>query len=217
MSKPVVMFDHDGVLADSLVAFTRSFIWASQSHGHPEIASPSQVVALFNANIYESMLALGMDVDEVTKIVDAASVALAEATDVHLFPGISELLAGLAPQYEIVVVTSNHGDLVQNFLDREHQAHHVTAVLGSEAGASKIEKIRSVIAQHPRQRVFTYVGDTRGDMIESLRAGASPIGAAWGWHSAETLADAGAVHVAPNPADLLRHLLSQADGAPDPR
>jgi phosphoglycolate phosphatase len=217
MSKPVVMFDHDGVLADSLVAFTRSFIWASQSHGHPEIASPSQVVALFNANIYESMLALGMDDDEVKTIVDTASVALAKATDVHLFPGISELLAGLAPQYEIVVVTSNHGDLVQNFLDREHQACHVVAILGSEAGASKMEKIRSVIAGHPRQRVFNYVGDTRGDMIESVQAGASPVGAAWGWHSAETLAGAGAVHVVQNPAVLLRYLLTQATMTPNPR
>lgn len=209
MGKPVVMFDHDGVLVDSRVAFCRSFVASCREHGHREIATETQVVALFDGNVYESMLNLGLSCEEVMSIVDAASIALAAAPDVHLFPGIDRLLASLSARYDIVVVTSNHGDLVSRFLERAGQGRHIAAVIGREAGASKVDKISGVIAARPGQGVYRYVGDTRGDMIESRSAGAEPVGAAWGWHTAQALSDAGAVRVFREPRELLEYLLEQ--------
>ncbi len=160
------MFDHDGVLVDSFAVFTASFAAACRAHGHPEIAGPAQVVALFDDNVYESMATLGMDRDVIRAIIHDTAAALAASSDLHPFPGVPELLAGLAPRFDVVVITSNAGAVVRDFMARERLAGLVGDVLGVEAGTGKVGKIATVIARYPGQSRYYYVGDTRGDMLE---------------------------------------------------
>jgi phosphoglycolate phosphatase len=47
------------------------------------------------------------------------------------------------------------------------------------------------------------VGDTSFDMAMAASAGAAPIGAAWGYHDADELIEAGAIAVAQRPLDVL--------------
>jgi phosphoglycolate phosphatase len=206
MKKPVVMLDHDGVLVDSLAAFCRVFLRAAHAHGHPEFSTQQQVVDLFKGNVYQSLLDRGLRPDEVRTIVGETSEGLARATDVKPVPGVGQFLADLAERFDLVVVTSNRGDLVRHFYEREGLSVHVASVLGSESGTSKVAKIATVIAGHPGQHSYPYVGDTCGDMIESANAGATPIGVAWGWHEPGALRDAGAVHVSAEPAGLGAYL-----------
>lgn len=53
---------------------------------------------------------------------------------------------------------------------------------------------------------FLYVGDTAVDMETARRAGMTPIGAAWGFRSAEELRSAGAGAIIESPLELLRFL-----------
>jgi len=124
------------------------------------------------------MLRRGIPERRATAIADQASLPMA-AEELHLFPGIDALLRGLSPHYHVVVITSNHGDLVRAALEREGQSDRIGDVLGCEAGASKTRKISRTIARH-HQPAHVYVGDTGGDMTECLAAGARPIGVAWG-------------------------------------
>jgi phosphoglycolate phosphatase len=208
------MFDHDGVLVDSRDVFCREFIAACATHGRPDVTTATQVVALFDGNVYERMLALGMTRAQVKAIVGDTAGALAVATDLRPFPGAKELLSRLAARFEIVIVTSNAGHVVRGFLAQEGLAGHVADVLGAEADVSKVRKIGGVMARHPGQSRFFYVGDTRGDMQEGAHAGATPVGAAWGWHGADALAAAGAAFVAGTPAELLTYLLARAGDRP---
>ena len=50
------------------------------------------------------------------------------------------------------------------------------------------------------------IGDTAFDMGMAVAAGATAIGAGWGYHEAHELLDAGAVGVADTPLDVLRFL-----------
>jgi phosphoglycolate phosphatase len=56
------------------------------------------------------------------------------------------------------------------------------------------------------------VGDTSFDMAMAAAAGASGIGAAWGYHDAEELIEAGAVAVAERPFDVLSLTRELANG-----
>ena len=56
------------------------------------------------------------------------------------------------------------------------------------------------------------VGDTSFDMAMAAAAGATGIGAGWGYHDAEELIDAGAVAVAEAPLDVLDLVREHADG-----
>jgi phosphoglycolate phosphatase len=197
------MFDHDGVLVDSLAVFTTAFAAACGAHGHAEIAGPAQVVALFDDNVYDSMAALGMARQVIRAIIDDTAGALAVSPDLHPVPGVPELLAGLAACCDVVVITSNAAGVVRDFMARERLAGHVSDVLGVEIDVSKVRKIATVMARYPGQRRYFYVGDTRGDMLEGAQAGATPLGAGWGWHGAAALTAAGAAFVAATPAELL--------------
>jgi len=207
MTRPVIMFDHDGVLVDSFAVFTAAFADACRTHGHPEVGTPDQVVALFDGNCYDSMAALGMS-PEVTRAIIADTAAVLEASsDLHPFPGVPALLAGLATRYDVVVVTSNAAGVVRAFMTREGLAGCVSDVLGVEVDASKVRKIAATMARYPGQGRYYYVGDTRGDMLEGAEAGATPLGAGWGWQGAAALREAGAAFVAATPQDLLAYVV----------
>ena len=92
--KPVIMFDHDGVLVDSLSVFCTAFIAACAAHGRPDVATPAQVVELFDGNVYERMLALGMTRAQVKAIVDDTAQALAVSAELHPFPGVAGMRRG---------------------------------------------------------------------------------------------------------------------------
>jgi phosphoglycolate phosphatase len=69
------------------------------------------------------------------------------------------------------------------------------------------------MARYPGQARYFYVGDTRGDMLEGAQAGATPLGAGWGWHDAAELRAAGAAYVAATPAALLAFLVDDVSPA----
>ena len=56
------------------------------------------------------------------------------------------------------------------------------------------------------------LGDTSFDMAMAAAAGATAIGAGWGYHKAEELIRAGAVAVAERPLDVLGLIRELADG-----
>jgi phosphoglycolate phosphatase len=208
------MFDHDGVLVDSLTIFTAAFGAACDAHGHPEIATQEQVVALFADNVYDTMAALGMSREVIAAIIGDTAATLALSPDLHPFPGVPGLLTGLAERFDVVVVTSNAAGIVRDFMAREELTGAVRDVLGVEVDVSKVRKIATVMGRYPGQARYFYVGDTRGDMLEGAAAGATPVGAGWGWHGAAALREAGAAYVAATPAELLAFLTDEAPGRP---
>ena len=56
------------------------------------------------------------------------------------------------------------------------------------------------------------IGDTSFDMGMAAAAGATPIGAGWGYHDAEELIEAGAVAVAEAPLDVVDLVREHANG-----
>ena len=212
MGRPVIMFDNDGVLVDSFDAFLAAFGAACARHGHPEVGTRERFLGLFEGNFYEGMAARGVDGDVLRAIVADTTAALdASPALQHPFPGVPELLRGLAGRFDVVVITSNAAAVVRDFLGREGLADLVTDVLGAETDPSKVRKIAAVTARYPGQSAYYYVGDTSGDMLEGAAAGATPLGAGWGWHGPAPLAAAGAAYVAPTPADLLAFVMGGAD------
>jgi phosphoglycolate phosphatase len=202
-SLPLLMLDHDGVVVDSLDVFCTSLIEACRQLGIGGVAAPEDVVALFAGNFYECLRAAGADEAQISEAMRRTARALRNALPwLRPFPLMPEVLAELAEARHLVIVTSNNGDLVKAFL-RRHRIAGVAEVAGAEAGHSKTAKIETLLARFPGQETYWFVGDTAGDMREARRAGATPVGVAWGWHDPELLEAAGAERIAASPADLL--------------
>jgi len=200
--QPLLMFDYDGVIVDSYDVFVTALIDSCRIAGVPGVATPDDVLALFEGNVYESLRAKGADEAAVREVVGRSAGALLLALPwLRPFPLMPQVLSELAEARRVVVVTSNTEDLVGAFLDRHGVAG--VEVAGAESGESKVRKIERLLADHPGQERVWFASDTAGDMREARLAGVTPLGVAWGWHDPGLLLEAGAEAVADTPADLL--------------
>lgn len=198
----LVLFDHDGVLADSFAVFSQAFLAACREEGLAAVATPDDLRALFDDNVYASLRDLGVEESVVRAVLARTSaVNVREAAAIPPFAGVREALARIAESHHVVIVTSNSEEVVGTWL-LAHGARGVSEIAGAETGLGKAGKIAALRERFAgRDRVW-FVGDTAGDMREALSAGARPLGVAWGWHAPERLRAAGAERIAAAPANL---------------
>ena len=209
MSK-VVMFDFDGVVADSLAVFQGEFMLACQELGFEGVQSEAAFLRLFEGNLLAQLVKAGFPPWRLRKLFKLLSPRV-EAANARVAPfdGMPEALSAVARHYPTYVVTSNVTGAIAGFLDR-YGVTGVRGTLGADIEPSKVKKIRKLCKAHPELSPF-YVGDTKGDMLEGREAGATTVGVTWGYHPEATLARGNPDHLVRTPAELLRVL----DAPPD--
>jgi phosphoglycolate phosphatase len=208
----IVMFDYDGVVVDSFAHFFHGFTQTCRRHGYRHLLGREAFLSLFDINLYEAMVQAGIPRATLPEFFQSMGDILRhDPPGYAFFPGMPETLAAISSTSRVLVVTSNVGAAVAAYLDR-HAVTCVEAVLGTEQGLSKRDKIRATIAGYPASAYY-YVGDTRGDMLEGREGGARTVAVAWGWHPVERMAELAPDHVVRSPAEL-RALFAAPESAP---
>lgn len=201
--RKLVMLDFDGVIVDSLEVFCRIVPPILVEHGFPQLATCEQIVAFDDGNWFESLASANVPMNVARRIEDAlASAAASPDGRPAPFEGVPEVVERLALQHVVVVITSSHSALVEEFL-RRNGISGVQGIFGSDNDTSKVHKIIAARRRYGDELDPWYVGDTLGDIIEGKTAGVGTIGAAWGWHSVGRLRRASPDHIAHAPRDLL--------------
>lgn len=198
---PLLMFDFDGVVADSLGVFHGQLAAACRARGFGQLDEREAFLDLFDGNMVSGMRKLGMAPGTVTAILSDLGQGLASAMPrCPPFPGVVRPLRELVRAAPVCIVTSSVSAVVENYL-----AHHgidgIVDVLGSDREPSKVLKIQRLKARWPDRRPV-YIGDTLGDMIEAREAGAVPVGVAWGWHGPARLQRGNPAAILNTPAEL---------------
>ncbi|MBQ4093092.1 MAG: HAD hydrolase-like protein, partial [Firmicutes bacterium] len=102
------------------------------------------------------------------------------------FPEIFALLKKVSDHYPVYIITSTVSATVETRL-KEFGVDGVKDVLGADKETSKAKKLRSIMAQYPGERTY-FIGDTKGDMVESAEVGIDVrLGVTWGWQSPEVV------------------------------
>lgn len=203
----VIMFDFDGVVADSFEIFYEHFAEAVVALGYAQFSSREALLKLFEGNMIKELIKAGFPFYKLKKFSKQFSPRIKEANlRVQPFSGMPELLAELAAAFPVYVITSNVSEAILAFLER-YQIAGILEVLGSDKEVSKVKKIRQVLQRHPGADAW-YIGDTKGDMIEGRTAGVQTVGVAWGWHAKELLLEASPDYVAHTPAELRALLIT---------
>lgn len=199
---PLLLFDYDGVIADSFEVYFSEFTRACSELGFDKINSKEGFLKLFDGNLIKQLIKAGFPLRKLKQLADEFKPQI-EAANARIcpFPGISEILNVLSKQYPVMIITANATYVVQEFLDKNNLSH-VKGVLGSDIEPSKVKKIRMARKRFPDYTPY-YIGDTKGDMLEARRAGAMPIAAGWGWHDHQRLQSAQALHILQTKEDLL--------------
>ena len=194
----LIMFDFDGVIADSLEHQCRAFVQTIRAAGFADLATAEQFLGFTESNWFEALAAAGVP----SNVVSEVEAAFGAAPSPELFPEMAAVIERLAAAHQVIVITSSRTEVVERLL-AEHSVRGVAEVVGGDQDESKTRKIGSARRRFGRALAAWYVGDTVGDILEARRAGVGTVGVAWGWHGVERLRRANPDHMVHAPSDLL--------------
>lgn len=220
MSYKAVLFDLDGTLLDTLADIADAANHALRSLGFPE--HPTESFKYFIGDGVQTLVKRMLPADrcDTATLAECAGLMREEygrrwAATTRPYAGIPELLDALTTRgIRMAVLSNKPHELTTLCVARLLPGWKFTVVLGEgstvprkpdPAGAREIAR-RLGIA--PGEVV--YLGDTSTDMQTAVDAGMFPVGALWGFRTAEELTASGAQVLAERPLDLLE-ILANAD------
>lgn len=207
----LIFFDYDGVMVDSLEAENAYFREACQAVGVEGTNDAADMARLSEGNFYENFQKRGVAPEDIAKILKVyGNIKTDGRYETRPFPEIFGLLKQVSENFPVYIITSNVSATVEARL-KEFGVNGVRGVLGAEKETDKVKKLCAVMAEYPGERTL-FVGDTKGDMLESAAAGVDiRIGVTWGWQRPEVVC-------AGNPDYVFHereHLIAWFDGFSD--
>jgi phosphoglycolate phosphatase len=216
----LAVFDCDGTLVDSGANIASALADAFEEHGF-EVPPTDVSRKVIGLSLIEAMAAL------LPESRREEHLSLAESYKRHfqqarfegrveepLFDGIPELLDALEADGWLLAVATGKSDRgLAHCLDCHGYAKRFLSLQTADRHPSKphpsmVEQAMSDAGASPRTTIV--IGDTAFDMGMAVAAGATAIGAGWGYHDADELMAGGAVAVADRPLDVLALLRRQS-------
>ena len=218
----LAIFDCDGTLVDSGAPIYAALKTSLERNGIP-VPPPSISRRVIGLSLTEAMAALlpSETTERHAQLADdyrRAFTDLRSAGEVEepLFDGILCLLDALeAKDWLLAIATGKSERGLKHCLDR-HGIHARFVSLQtadrhpSKPHPSMVDQAIADAGASPQTTIV--VGDTSFDMAMAANAGATGIGAGWGYHKPRELIEAGAVAVAEAPLDVLAIIGSHVDG-----
>jgi phosphoglycolate phosphatase len=208
-----VTFDLDGTLLYTLEDIACSANHALAAHGFAghRLETYRWLVGDGTRTLIERALPVGARSEEtVSACVRTYLDYYGRNWDAHtcLYAGIKTVLDRLADMDMSLAILSNKRHRLTRLCAQTFLNHwHFDPILGQRDNTPK--KPSPELAQRIIDRFGTdpgrilYVGDSGVDMETAINAGMYPVGALWGFRSADELVDAGARRLLNGPSDLL--------------
>jgi phosphoglycolate phosphatase len=218
----LAIFDCDGTLVDSGATIYAALKTSFAENGL-EVPPPSVSRRVIGLSLTEAMASLLPGEPPARHAVLAedykrAFMGLRQAGQVEepLFDGVIELLDSLEEDGWLLAVATGKSDRgLRHCLDQHHIHARFVSLQTADRHPSKPHPsmVEQAIADAGSTAAATIVvGDTSFDMAMAVNAGATGIGAGWGYHEAEELLEAGAVAVAEQPLQVLTLIREYVDG-----
>jgi phosphoglycolate phosphatase len=204
----LIIFDYDGVLADTLEDLLQSGQAACNQLGvkHTVIQDDINDLELVSfATFGQACEVPDHLVDEFVKI--CLDFLAEKKSPPDIFTGMSQVLRSLSVHHRLAIVTTNSSQNVQAFLARHGLDGLIQAVYGIDSPGSKAQKIsmarQRLVENREREAVFM-VGDSLGDVLAAKEASVTSIAVTWGHQRLEKLLRGNPDHVVSSPQDLIK-------------
>lgn len=218
----LAIFDCDGTLVDSggtiYAALGAAFAQNGIELPPPEVSRrviglslPEAMAALLPEAAPKQHSALAEDYKRAFWQLRAAG-----KVEEPLFDGVLELLDALEADGWLLAVATGKSDRGLKHCLESHGIHARFVSLQtadrhpSKPHPSMVDQAIADAGAAPETSFV--VGDTSFDMAMAASAGAAPIGAAWGYHDAAELIEAGAVGIARRPIEVLELVRAHVHG-----
>jgi phosphoglycolate phosphatase len=205
MNGKFVVFDFDGTIADSYQAIVKITNQLSSEFGYKPIDEEAMLL-LKNLSSREIVKQSEVSVFKIPFLVKRVQKELGkEIANLEPIKGIELVLSQLKHLgYRLGIITSNTEDNVLAFLVRHQLDHLFDFIYSGTTIFGKHRIINSVIKQHQikSDRVI-YVGDETRDIRAAKKSKVGAIAVAWGFNSAEILAQCQPDFLVETPEELL--------------
>ena len=205
MDIKAVIFDFDGVLADSF-----RHVYALNKKSMAKVGtelSKDQYRDFFMGNIHAAFRSFIKDDGAYKKFSELRQRDFGKYySAVKLFPGAEEFIKDIKNNFSLAIVSSGDGGWIMKLLKSGNIQDCFRFIDGS-ADHSKKQKINLVLERlklRPEEAML--ISDTCGDITLAKKLGLKTIGVGWGFHSLSRLQQAGSEFVAENFDDLYRIL-----------
>lgn len=187
MHKPILLWDFDGVMADS-TEFVFSF-WRDEMAKSGIKFELSDYQATFTHKFpFEYLSEHYPDVAEGIRFRYSAHEEKNYPSHVQAFPGFIESFKETSGRFEHHIISSNLKTVIQKWLKIHKLEDHFKSVIGREAPGYKDKKILNLLATLNREPYDAlFVGDTISDIEHAHSAGIQNIAVSWGVHTREHL------------------------------
>lgn len=209
MADAAVLFDLDGVLADSRLPITSCMNAALDANGLGE-RSIDELVPLVGPPMAQAFAQLsGHDVD--STLVAACVAAYREryadvsVRETRTFAGVPEALAELGATFALAVATSKPLAFAEPLITALGLREHFTVLAGPDlsiASESKAQTMARALTELGGPSRAVMVGDRCYDVVGAHANALPVIGVTWGIGSREELARAGATVTIDRPGEL---------------
>ena len=208
--KPLLIFDFDGTLADTLAVGVEVFNEIASDYGLQQV-SEGEVEELRKLNTRALLDRMGISRMMAVKMVARIRHKLGKRIDdVPLVDGAEKMIRELhAAGFGMGILSSNAVKNVRRFLSRhdlESCFHFV------EAGASlfgKGSRLKSILKRERRQApAVMYVGDETRDMEAARDAGIHGVAVCWGGNGREAMLTEDPDFCVDAPEDLVREVMA---------
>jgi phosphoglycolate phosphatase len=209
----LILFDFDGVLADTLGDMLNFAQAVCAEMGFDRIPTPADLDALETMSFVEYGKQLGIPPQLAGEFATRCLQRFIEKPHPpKIFTGMVHVIEQLSARHTLAIVTGNTTRAVENFL-RENNIHQfVGAVFAVDQPGSKVEKILKAKSQLATEAdAVYYVGDAVSDVHAARQAEVKSVAVSWGHQSLGKLSKAQPDHIVHAPREIVE-LFVKGDG-----
>lgn len=196
----MILFDFDGVLADSKSTCLAACKRAAHTQG-ATFRFGTDTFSELDPLTFEA-LAERHNLDPTKFAADVAQAVKNNPTKSAAFPGIHDMVVRLSITHTLAVISASHRDVISDVLTKSGIDTSFSNITGGDAIGNKTEKIQHLISQTGEMH-NVFVGDAVSDIKAARAAGIPVIAVSWGWQPRERLLQETPDHIADTPHDLI--------------
>jgi phosphoglycolate phosphatase len=203
--KKLIIFDYDGVLADSLNTVISSVNNIGKELGLDISLSESDFWEIEDMTYGEIIRKAGVPNSILPEFVARLFKSFSEASQrTKLFVGIYELIKNLSKENTIAIVSGNAKKIIEEKFLSENLLSEVAVIWGADAPGDKAEKITRTMDMCSIDRMNTFmVGDASSDIHFAKKAGVKSVAVSWGWQHVNSLGKMNPDFIINSPEQLL--------------
>ena len=207
MEKPLLIFDYDGTIVDSLDATISVMNKVAKKHGVWGRLDKKTYLGMMDRNIIENFRHYKIPITQLPFLMSEFKNEFEKSRkSVKLVPGVKTVLKKLAKKCELIIVTSNHSELAKKMMEKNGLSKEFSQIIGSNNEKKKFDALKKFRKRFPDRKIF-YIGDTGADIREAKQAKVISLAVAWGFQPIGSLKKQNPAYVVNSPKDLLKATL----------